>query len=526
MCSFCTKTGVSRIQKGGGLLKTVRWKKWVPAAAAAACLALSGCGAGTGQNAGDRLNAIVWGVPMLFLMAAVGGCLTIRTGGIQFRRFGHIMRMTVGRLFNGTTAGSGEITPFQALSTAMAGTIGTGSIAGVVSAITMGGPGALFWLWVMAFLGMGTKYAEVVLSIRYRQRGAGGEWAGGPMYYIQNGMGRRWKWMAMLFCVFGMLASFGIGNAVQVSCIAEAVAHLLRPAQTGTGRAASASDWIVGITAAAVTGFTLIGGIKRLGSVTARLVPLMSLVYVVSCLAVILSNAAQIGPAFAVIVRSAFSPPAVIGGTAGYALKTCVTWGVRRGIFTNEAGLGSAPMAHAASSETNAVRQGFYGVFEVFADSMILCTLTGLTVLCCDLGSVSYTLNYGVQGSSADVSRAFATVLGERASGWIIAVCMVLFALSTILGWALYGSRCCEYLFGAGSVRPFQILFSGFCIVGAAARAESVWNMADACNGLMALPNLIAVLALSGTVAEATRAYFARLDAGLRRVNGRSACKK
>lgn len=470
---------------------------------------LPSCTAASGT---DALSAKLWGLPVLLFMAAAGLYLTMRTGCIQFTRFGHIMRATVGKLLRRQSAGAGEITPFQALSTAMAGTIGTGSISGVVAAVTMGGPGALFWLWIMAVLGMATKYAEVVLSIRYRQRSSNGEWTGGPMYYIQNGMGRRWRWLAVVFCTAGALASFGIGNAVQVSCITDAVSHLTQSLHAISGKTSNAINWTVGIATAGITGFTILGGIKRLGNVTGRLVPVMSLVYVASCLAVIFTNWREIGAVLTLIFRSAFSPAAIIGGTAGHALKTCIMWGVRRGIFTNEAGLGSAPMAHATSSETNAVRQGFYGVFEVFADSMILCTLTGFAVLCCDAGQADYTLCYGVCGTGSDVTRAFATVLGEHAAGIIVALCIVLFALSTLLGWALYGSRCCAYLLGARSVRPFQLLFSGFCIVGALVEAELIWGLADILNALMALPNLIAVLALSGTVAKATSAYFARLD--------------
>ena len=481
-------------------------KRGLVLCAAAFCLALSGCG--SAQAFVSSLSGLCWSTPVLLFMAGAGLWLTVRTRGILLRRIGHILHMTAGRLFHRQQAGTGEMTPFQALSTAMAGTIGTGSISGVAAAVTMGGPGALFWLWVMAFLGMATKYAEIVLSILFRRRTPDGTWQGGPMYTIRDGLGRSWRLPAGLFCVFGMLAALGLGNMVQVSCIADAVQQLFQPGETG----APVLRLAAGLAAAGIVGYTLLGGVQRLGRVTAALVPVMSIVYIAACLAVVAAHARQLGPALGLIFRTAFTPQAVLGGGAGHALRTCMSWGVRRGIFTNEAGLGSAPMAHAASSETNAVRQGFYGVFEVFADSMLLCTLTGLALLCSGLSGEGPALVYGTPAGCAEVAAAFAAVLGPRLAGMVIAVCIALFALSTLLGWALYGGRCCAYLFGDRAAQAFQFFFAAACIPGAVLQAQLVWEASDIVNALMALTNLAAVLALSGRVARATRDYFSRLD--------------
>ena len=328
----------------------------------------------------DAVNGIVWGIPMLVLLVGAGVILSVMTGFIQFRRFGYAMRNTLGRIFKGHTAGKGEVTPFQAVTTALAATVGTGNISGVIAAVTLGGPGSIFWLWITALIGMCTKFSEVVLAIRYRERNKDGDWVGGPMYYIKNGLGKNWNWLAILFCCFGALAAFGIGNAVQVNNITDAVNSAITTFNPGFA-GATAVNWVIGVIIAAIIGVTLIGGIKRLGSVTEKLVPFMSVVYIVSCLIVILGNIGSIGTVFGSIFRYAFTPNAVIGGAAGAAIKMCITWGVKRGVFSNEAGLGSAPIAHAGSSETDPVKQGLYGIFEVFMDTIVICSLTGLTIL-------------------------------------------------------------------------------------------------------------------------------------------------
>ena len=492
MCSFCTKTGVSSIQKGGGLLKTVRWKKWVPAAAAAACLALSGCGAGTGQNAGDRLNAIVWGVPMLFLMAAVGGCLTIRTGGIQFRRFGHIMRMTVGRLFNGTTAGSGEITPFQALSTAMAGTIGTGSIAGVVSAITMGGPGALFWMWVTALVGMMTKFSEVLLSVHFREKTPAGNWVGGAMYFIKNGLGKNWTWLATAFALFGMIACFGIGAMVQANAIS-----------VNLTKACSVPGWVTALGLLFFAGIVLVGGVKRVGAVAGKLVPFMAALYVIMCLIIIFMHIDRVPSVFWWVVSDAFTPTAAQGGFVGASVMMAIRMGMARGVFSNEAGLGSAPMAHAASTAESPLVQASIGMLDVFIDTIIVCSMTGFVILV-SLDPAGQPLwSSGMSGGVLTASAFQHNLPGFGEYG--VTFCLTLFAFTTALGWCVYGERCVIYLFGDKAQKPFRVIYVCVVALGAVLALDLVWLLADIGNALMAFPNIIGILLLSPTLFKIVR---------------------
>ena len=457
------------------------------------------------------INNVVWGVPMLVLLVGVGLFLSILTRFVQFRKFGYAMQNTIGKIFQKQKAGTGEITPFQAVTTALAATVGTGNIAGITWAVTLGGAGAIFWLWVSALIGMCTKYSEVVLSIRYRERNRNGDWVGGPMYYITNGLGKNWKWLAGLFCIFGALASFGIGNAVQVGNITTSI-HTAIEAFSSSPVSQTTVNWVVGIITAIITGLVVIGGIKRLGSVTEKLIPVMSLIYIIACLAVIIAHLSALGKVFGMIFQGAFNPSAVVGGVSGFTLKTCITWGVKRGVFSNEAGLGSAPIAHAASSEKDPVKQGLYGVFEVFMDTIVICTLTGITLL---ISGVD--LQYGVKGTTALNAAALATVFGDKLGSLIIAIGLSLFALSTILGWALYGSRCCEYLFGSRSIRAFQILFLVIIIVGATMDLSLAWEIADTLNALMAIPNLIGILGLSGVVVKLTNDHFRNRSKTLKR---------
>ena len=455
----------------------------------------------------DAVNGVVWGIPMLALLVGAGIILSVMTRFVQFRKFGYAMKNTLGKIFKSGKAGKGEITPFQAVTTALAATVGTGNISGVIAAVTLGGPGAIFWLWITALIGMCTKFSEVVLAIKYRERNKDGDWVGGPMYYIKNGLGKNWNWLAIIFCVFGALAAFGIGNAVQVNNITDAIDGVVKsfnPAFTGT----VTLNWIIGIIITVIIGITLIGGIKRLGSVTEKLVPFMSVVYIVSCLIVIIGNIGVIGTVFASIFKYAFTPNAVLGGAAGAAIKLCITWGVKRGVFSNEAGLGSAPIAHAASSETNPVMQGLYGIFEVFMDTIVICSLTGVTILCAYYsGGINW--EYGVKGGNAVISGAFGTILGDKLGAIIIAIAISLFALSTILSWALYGSRCCEYIFKSTKcIKPYYVLFMIITLVGCQMGSGLAWDIADTLNGLMAIPNLVALIGLSGVVVKLTREHF------------------
>lgn len=453
------------------------------------------------------LNNLVWGIPMLALLVGAGLFLTIRTRGVQFRRFGYAMKNTLGKLFQKQEAGKGAVTPFQAVTTALAATVGTGNIAGITFAVTLGGPGSIFWLWITALIGMCTKYAEVLLAVRFRERNGKGDWVGGPMYYISNGLGKGWKWLACIFSVFGMLAAFGIGNAVQVGEITSAVNTALQAYIPSMAASVGTVNIIIGLVVAFIVALVLIGGIKRLGSVTEKLVPFMSLVYILACLGVIIVHFQNIGQVFSLIFRGAFNPQAAVGGVMGFSLKLCIEWGVKRGVFSNEAGLGSAPIAHAATSEPNPVKQGLYGIFEVFMDTIVICTLTGVTLLISGID-----LGYGVKGTTALNAQALGTLFGDKAGSLIIAVGISLFALSTILSWGLYGTRCTEYLFGSRANKIYQIVFVCIVIIGSTMDLGLAWSIADTLNGLMAIPNLVGLIGLSGVVVKLTKEHF-RSDA-------------
>lgn len=460
------------------------------------------------------LNDIAWGPWMLILLVGTGIYLSARVGFLQFRKFGYAMRNTIGKVFQKQSAGKGEVTPFQAVSTALAATVGTGNIAGVTGAIAVGGPGAVFWMWVSALFGMVTKYAEVVLAIRYRERNEKGDYVGGPMYYIRNGLGQKWNWLAVVFSVFGALAAFGIGNMTQVNTIAGSINTAIDAFGGNTaaasvvlfGQTVPVSSIVVGMLVAVIVAMVLFGGIKRIGSVTEKLVPVMAAIYIVCALCVVFANLGSLGKIFVMIFKGAFSAKAALGGAFGITIMTTIQKGVGRGVFSNEAGLGSAPMAHAASSETDPVRQGLYGIFEVFADTIVICTLTALTLLCGVESGVDIV--WGESAGSELISASFATVFGSRIGALIIAVGIGLFALSTILSWALYGSRCCEFLVGTKFVPVYQVVFILAVVVGATLELELVWNIADTLNGFMAIPNLVALLGLSGVVIKLTKNYF------------------
>lgn len=455
------------------------------------------------------VDDFAWGPIMLILLVGTGIYLSVRSGWIQFSKFGFAMKSTLGKAFSKQEAGKGEVTPFQAMTTALAGTVGTGNIAGVTGAIFIGGPGAVFWLWVSALVGMVTKYSEVLLAVKYRERNEHGDWVGGPMYSIKNGLGKNWLWLAYLFAFFGMVASFGIGNTTQVDSIATAIntAVISFGGQTG-----SAFRIAIGVIVAIFTAVVIIGGIKRIGAVTEKLVPFMAVIYICAALIVIFANLGQIGVVFASIFKGAFSPKAVAGGALGVGIMTTIQKGIARGVFSNEAGLGSAPIAHAATSLTDPVKQGLYGIFEVFMDSIVICSLTALALLTGLSGQFGIDgIEWGVSHGSEMVVAAFSGLFGGKISSIIIAVGLSLFALSTILSWSLYGSRCCEFLFGKAA-KPatlvYKILFCVVLVIGSTLGLDLVWTIGDALNGLMAIPNLVALLLLSGTVISMTKEFF------------------
>ena len=462
------------------------------------------------------LNDIAWGPWMLVLLVGTGVYLSVKVGFIQFRKFGYAMKNTIGKLFQKQTAAGGEVTPFQAMTTALAATVGTGNIAGVTGAIAVGGPGAVFWMWISALFGMVTKYAEVVLAVKYRERNEKGDYVGGPMYYIKNGLGKKWNWLAVVFSILACLAAFGIGNMTQVNTIASSFNAAINAFGGNTaattitlfGQVVPVSSIAVGGVVAVIVALTLFGGIKRIGSVTERLVPLMAAVYIISELCVIGTNLGSIGKIFAMIFKGAFSAEAALGGAFGITIMQTIQKGVGRGVFSNEAGLGSAPMAHAATSEKDPVKQGMYGIFEVFMDTIVICTLTAFTLLCGVESGVSIT--WGQSAGTELISAAFSTVFGGQIGSLIIAVAISLFALSTILSWSLYGTRCCEFLLGHKATLVYQIVFVSVIIIGATLDLELVWNIADTLNGFMAIPNLIALLGLSGVVIKLTKEHFVK----------------
>ncbi len=453
----------------------------------------------------DAVNSFVWGVPTLILLVGTGIYFTVRLNFIQFAKFGYIMKNTLGRLFEKRSNESGTLTPIQALTTALAGTVGTGNIAGVAGAISLGGPGAIFWMWVAAVFGMCTKYAEIILAVDYREINEKGDYVGGPMYYIQNGLGDKWKWLGILFSIFGAVAALGTGNMTQINTIATSIGAVFSSFNPDI----SGSDMqriylIIGIVGAMLTILVLFGGMQRIGNVTEKLVPIMACVYIVTSIIVIATHISAIGTVFAQIIQGAFAPSAVSGGLLGVTIQKVAKAGFGRGIFSNEAGLGTAPIAHAAADVDHPVHQAIYGVFEVFMDTIVICTLTAVAILisgCAD----------GFYGQSAGTDltiMAFGTTFGSRLASIIIASCITLFAFSTLLSWSLYGARCMEFIFGTRAIIVYQAIYVIFVVVGATVQLSLVWQIADTTNAIMAVPNLIAVLALSPKVVEMTRDYF------------------
>ncbi len=451
------------------------------------------------------LNTVAWMYILLPCVAVGGIFFTIRNRGIQFGKFGYAMKNTIGKVFQKQTAGKGAVTPFQAVTTALAATVGTGNIIGTSQAIAMGGYGAIFWLWIAALLGMIIKYCEVTLSVKYRQKNDKGDWVGGPMYYITNGMGKNWKWLAILFAVFAVLASFGIGNLSQANSISGSVNNAITAFIPSAANSRDIINLVVGIILAIICAVSLLGGIQRIGKITELLIPFMSIFYILCTLLVIGLNIGNIGQTFKNIFVGAFTPQAVCGAACGIAIKEALVWGLKRSAFSNEAGLGSAGIAHAAADTDSPVKQGLYGIFEVFADTLVICTLTGLTIVMSGI-----PIEFGKSVNSELITAAFATLFGNQFASLFVAIALLLFAFSTIMGWSLYGTRCVEYLLGTKVSKVYQIIFSLMIIVGTTTSLEVAWNLADTFNGLMAIPNFIALFALSGVVAKLTREHFAR----------------
>ncbi len=448
----------------------------------------------------DVVNNFVWGVPAMICIIGVGIWLSCRTGFIQFRKFGRAMKETIGRMFKKENAGDGSVTPFQAVCTALSATVGTGNIAGVAGAIALGGPGAVFWMWISALLGMCTKFAEVTLAVNFRERNTEGDWVGGPMYYIKNGLSKKWHFLAYLYAALGVLTVFGTGNATQVNTITTSINTALQSFGLLSQDSVFGVNLVLGIFIAIMVAMVLLGGVKRIGKVTEKLVPFMAVLYVVLGVGVIILNVSEIPAVFKSIFAGAFTPAGFTGGVVG-SMFISMRRGVSRGIFSNEAGLGTGSIAHAASDTKSPVTQGYFGIFEVFCDTIIICTLTALTIL---LGAPA--INYGVTAGAELTISGFVATYGN----WVTiftAVAMCCFAFSTIIGWGLYGTRCLEFIVGSKANKAFMIVYSLVAILGATADLGLLWGIADTCNGLMAIPNLIALFLLSGTVVKLVKEH-------------------
>ncbi len=433
------------------------------------------------------INGIVWGPAMLVLILGTGFFLMVGLKVMPLARLGYGFRM----LWSGRkAAGAGDIVPFKALMTSLSATVGTGNIAGVATAIFTGGPGALFWMWCTALVGMATKYAEAVLAVHYRENDDLGDHIGGPMFYIKNGLGKNWAWLGTTFAVFGALAGFGIGNTIQANSVADALNSNF-----------SIPPMVTGVVMAVLVGLVLIGGIRRIADVAGKLVPFMAISYLLAGLVVLTLNFTAIPGAIALIVQQAFTPTAATGGFAGATVWMAIRYGVARGIFSNEAGLGSAPIAHAAAATDSPVRQGTVAMLGTFIDTIIICSITGLVIV------ITGTWTGGENGAPLS-TMAFETALPGFGS-YVVTLGLALFAFTTVLGWSFYGEKCVEYLLGTKSITPFRILWVMAVPVGAIAKLDFVWLVADTLNALMALPNLIALLLLSPVVFKLTKEYFA-----------------
>ena len=452
------------------------------------------------EKINSAVNNFIWGVPAMICIIGVGLYLSIRTNFLQIRKFPYAIKTTIGRMFKKKEASDGSITPFQAVCTALAATVGTGNIAGVAGAIAIGGPGAVFWMWISALLGMCTKFTEVTLAVHFREKNAEGDYVGGPMYYIKNGLGKNWQFLAVLFSAFGVLTVFGTGNATQVNTITTAIDSALLNYNVISQNGVSTLNLIMGIAITVLVGLVLLGGIKRIGKVAEKLVPFMALFYVILAIGVIILNYRHVPTVFASIFEGAFKPSSVTGGVVG-SIFICMKKGVSRGIFSNEAGLGTGSIAHACADTRKPVKQGFFGIFEVFADTIVICTLTALVILCSGVN-----IDFGKAAGAELTIQVFTSTYGNWVS-LFTAVAMCCFAFSTIIGWGLYGARCIEFLFSSKVIKPFMVVYSLVAILGATVDLGLIWNIADTFNGLMAIPNLIALFLLSGTVVKLIKEY-------------------
>lgn len=434
-----------------------------------------------------RLNGYVWGTPMIVLLMGTGVVLTIMTGAVQFRYLAFAMREVLGKLTQRGT-GAGSVSPFQAVATALASTVGTGNIAGVATALTLGGPGALFWLWISGLLGMCTKFAEIVVALHYREPDTTGTMRGGAMYTLRKGLGL--PWLGAIFALLTSLAAFGIGNMVQANSVADSL-------QSSFGIA----PWISGVVLAAVTATVILGGIQRIGEVAQVLVPFMSVLYLGGGTLIILLNASQIPGALGLVFEGAFTGTAATGGFVGSTVALALRFGIARGLFSNEAGLGSAPMVHAAAQTDHPVRQGLYGIFEVFVDTVLVCTVTGLAIL------VTGAWDNGMTGAALS-GEAFRIGLPGAFGNIIVTSSIVLFAFSTVIGWSYYGETGLVYLFGAKAAVPYRFVWLVFIFLGATGSLQLIWSVADTLNGLMAIPNLVSVLGSIPVLLRLKREFF------------------
>ncbi len=445
----------------------------------------------------ENVNGILWGIPTLFLIIGVGLYISITTRFAQIRLFPRALTRFISQLKKHGKKDSKGLTPYQALCTALAATVGTGNIAGVAGAIAIGGPGAIFWMWICGILGMVTKFSEATLAVRYRVKNSDGEWVGGPMYMIQQGMGSRWKWLAYLYCFFGTVAAFGVGNATQINTVISGINTVVG---SFGGKVSVLTDLLIGVVLAALLSAILLGGAKRIGRFAEGLVPFAAIAYIALCAGVLLMRSEAIPMAFSSIVYGAFDPKAVTGGLMGSAFRA-LRVGASRGVFTNEAGMGTAAIAHSAAKVDHPVQQGLMGIMEVFIDTILICTMTALVILCSGV-PIPYGSDPGVTLSM----QAFSGIYGQW-SNIVITVALAAFAIATVLGWGLYGGRCAQYLFGDGAWKVFVVIQAVAVVIGAVLKTQTVWLLAEAVNALMAVPNLIALAYLNPELVKLVRSY-------------------